>query len=139
MNLDILTVAFSEAEISLLKVLQRANLPGDIHAIVTSGLDAKDKTSLLLQQTVDFHTKMDLLTWQPTDTLRAYRQLNTAGVLALRSIIVGTDTNQLPMYLRRAYEALAPSILKGLQQALDTGQEQRVIPIADIRNPKARA
>lgn len=118
MNSDIRTLALSQHECALLKCLLRLDLPASIHAIVTASLPYKEKTTELTGLVDDYHQLAGLLTWQSTDTERAYRQVNSEAVIKLREVMVGTVVRDLDPMLRRAWTALAPGIMDGFKKAL---------------------
>lgn len=135
---DIRTVALTAGECALLRVLLRTELPVTIHSIVTSPLEAKAKTGLIVKTVDNYHTLQNVLVWQPTDNLRAYRQLNSDGVIALQHIVSEVDPMALPEAIRDVFEPLKPRLLETLGKALVSEMRRPLTPVSLVK-PVAKA
>lgn len=143
MNADIRTIALHRDEAHLLRRLLNKELLPEIHVVVTSGMSPLGKTTKLADMCKDFSRLQQMLAWTPADeeTGRAFRQLNTEGVIRLRELLLGQmpdEVDSAPAEAGSEVAEIGSRALATLDRALSLHTDTPLMPVR-LDNPQARA
>lgn len=129
------TIALTRRELLTLSIVAHDGLTGDVHAIVTCGIPAKDKTRLLCNLANEWHETMNQLDWVGVeDGQRAYRQISDQKLAALIIALRDFTPETVSQGARANFEETRPVLMEVLTKAL-------VAPAlpSDATQPLARA
>jgi hypothetical protein len=136
---EIRTFAFTREESRLMASLLRYILPPELHVIITSGIEPKRKTELVLVKVDNYTTLIRMLDWQGSDEERAYRQVNLEALSVLREVLLSVEHDALPPGLHDTFTAHSTGLASAIQKAIDLPLDKPMFTPVSLVDPVAKA